>query len=73
LLEQVYKSALILNAVKTCVSCHLFGMSEVFHCLLDVLKTHFAGRLIHNPAALNVNQLLGIDRRGTKRHSTVGI
>ena len=61
LLEEVYESALNLDTVETCVSCDLCGMSEVFNGLLDVVKTHFARNFARDLAALDVNQLLGID------------
>ena len=62
LLEQVDVSALNLDAVEARVSCDLCSMSEIFNGLLDVLETHLARGFARNLPALDVNQLLGIDR-----------
>src|SRR6476660_9193789 len=62
LLEEVYESALNLDTVEARVSCDLCGMSEVFHRLLDVAKTHLARSFARGLPAFDVNQLLGIDR-----------
>ena len=62
LLEEVYESALNLDTVETRVSCDLCGMSEILYGLLDVVKTHLARDFARDLPALDVNQLLGIDR-----------
>ncbi len=73
LLEEVDKSALNLDAVEARVSCDLCGMSEVLHGLPDVVKTHLARGFAHDPAALDVNQLFGIDGGGPKGQPAVVI
>jgi hypothetical protein len=60
LLEEVYESALNLDAVEARVLCDLCGMSELFNGLLDVVKTHLARGFAGDPATLDVNRLLGI-------------
>ena len=62
LLEEVHESALNLDTVEARVSCDLCGMSEIFYGLLDVVKTHRTRGFARDLPALDVNQLLGIDR-----------
>ena len=62
LLEKVDESALNLDTVEARVSCDLCGMSEIFNGLLDVVKTHRARDFARDLPALDMNQLLGIDR-----------
>ncbi len=67
LLKKVDKSALYLDTVEARVTCNLRGMSKVFNGVLDVLESHLTRDLARDPAALDVDQLLGIYSGGSER------
>src|SRR5579872_6531507 len=48
-------------------------MPKVLNRVLDFMKSHFARDFAHDPAALDVNELFGIDSGRPQRQPPVGI
>jgi hypothetical protein len=63
LLEEINVATLNLDTIEACVFCEFRSMLEIRHGLACILKAHLLGDFAYRPPALDVDELLRIDRR----------